>query len=304
MGQHGSVKQRSSVFALVEGISVAGFMVGPVFGGWCADHFGNQEAFWVVSCINAANLVIATFTYPETLAKDKRRPFSWIKANPFASMLMWFKTKTVLMLGLVMVAGGLCAGGSSVRNLYLKNLNGTDMSGTMIGLVGSIHMGASCFGLILMMPLLSRVLSLQYVITLGMLDGVLVWLLQSMAGTTSEFLVANAMGVLLAVHFPVVRTGMTITFGRERYGESLAAVAIVGQLMSMLTKVIFTTIYAQTVDASLGPIHCIAFFVSACCGLLGVVASISITEMPTDRRANEELKVSVCESAVSVGAAL
>merc|ERR1712070_462280 len=149
-----------------------------------------------------------------------------------------------------------------------------DMDGTMLGLTHSISTGSSCFGLIFVMPVLSRLLKLHYLMTLSMLNGAVYWLLLSIADRESEFLVFSATNVLHVVYAPIIRTGMASAFGREKYGESLAAVATIQQTVKMVAPVFFTTIYALTEDVSMGPIGCISFVVAACLSLIGALASL------------------------------
>jgi DHA1 family tetracycline resistance protein-like MFS transporter len=61
-----------------------GFIIGPVIGGF-AGEFGARVPFFVASALAFANTIFGYFTLPESLPVDKRRAFSWARANAFGA---------------------------------------------------------------------------------------------------------------------------------------------------------------------------------------------------------------------------
>ena len=64
-----------------------GFMLGPVVGGLIGNEFGPRAPFIAAGVISLINVIYGFIFLPETLAKEKRRAFSWKRANPFGAVI-------------------------------------------------------------------------------------------------------------------------------------------------------------------------------------------------------------------------
>ncbi len=79
-------EDRSANFGLVSAAFGAGFVLGPIIGGFLGE-FGTRAPFWVAAGIAAANLGLALALLPESLPPGLRRPFRLARANPLAALL-------------------------------------------------------------------------------------------------------------------------------------------------------------------------------------------------------------------------
>ena len=79
-------EKRAQNFGLVGASFGVGFMLGPVLGGLIGNEFGPRAPFIAAGCISLLNVAYGFFFLPETLPKDKRRPFEWRRANPFGAV--------------------------------------------------------------------------------------------------------------------------------------------------------------------------------------------------------------------------
>jgi len=77
---------RAQNFGLVGAAFGVGFMLGPVIGGLIGNEFGPRAPFIAAGVISLLNVIYGYIFLPETLAKEKRRPFSWARSNPFGSL--------------------------------------------------------------------------------------------------------------------------------------------------------------------------------------------------------------------------
>src|SRR3989449_632144 len=80
-------EKRAGAFGLIGAAFGIGFTLGPVVGGLV----GNSDprmAFWVASAFSLANWLYGFFFVPESLPKDKRKEFSWRRANPVGSLVL------------------------------------------------------------------------------------------------------------------------------------------------------------------------------------------------------------------------
>merc|ERR1740139_1089065 len=94
---------------------------------------------------------------------------------------------------------------------------------------------------------------------LAQLNACLGWFLVSLASTPSQLYSFVGVMLLNGCFFPVVRTAVCDTFGKQRLGQSLAALATVEQLCELCGIPLFTSVYKATTSSVLGPVHCITF---------------------------------------------
>jgi len=89
---------RAQNFGLVGATFGIGFMLGPVIGGLIGSEFGPRAPFIAAGIISLLNVVYGLIFLPETLAIEKRRPFSWKRSNPFGSIKSLGRIKGVKSL--------------------------------------------------------------------------------------------------------------------------------------------------------------------------------------------------------------
>lgn len=85
-------KDRSKNFGLIGVAFGLGFIIGPVVGGLLG-YYGSRVPFYVSAILCMVNFLYGLFILPESLKKDKRRAFSWKRANPLG-IFVFFKETT------------------------------------------------------------------------------------------------------------------------------------------------------------------------------------------------------------------
>jgi DHA1 family tetracycline resistance protein-like MFS transporter len=80
-------EKRAGAFGLIGAAFGIGFTLGPVVGGFVGNT-NPRKAFWVASAISLANWLYGFFFVPESLPKDKRKEFTWRRANPVGSLVL------------------------------------------------------------------------------------------------------------------------------------------------------------------------------------------------------------------------
>lgn len=88
---------RAKAFGMMGAAFGVGFVLGPAIGGLLGE-FGPRVPFFVAAGISACNLVYGWFVLPETLPRDKRRPFEWRRANPLGTLKVFRHYPDVLPL--------------------------------------------------------------------------------------------------------------------------------------------------------------------------------------------------------------
>src|SRR3954466_9668387 len=76
---------RAKNFGFIGAAWGSGFTLGPVIGGFVADHFDPRAPFFVAAALALANVVFGYFVLPESLPPERRRKFEWSRANPFGA---------------------------------------------------------------------------------------------------------------------------------------------------------------------------------------------------------------------------
>jgi DHA1 family tetracycline resistance protein-like MFS transporter len=90
-------EKRAQSFGLVGAAFGIGFILGPALGGFLGGT-SLRAPFLVAAGLNALNLLYGVFVLPESLSKDKRRPFSIARANPFGALRNLGRTPMLLGL--------------------------------------------------------------------------------------------------------------------------------------------------------------------------------------------------------------
>jgi DHA1 family tetracycline resistance protein-like MFS transporter len=79
-------EDRARNFGRIGAVWSVGFAVGPMIGGLLGD-IGPRVPFFAAAALAVANVLYGAFVLPETLPAEKRRPFSFGRANPFGALL-------------------------------------------------------------------------------------------------------------------------------------------------------------------------------------------------------------------------
>ena len=77
-------KERTKNFGLIGAAFGAGFVLGPLIGGFLAEY-GTRAPFWVAAGLAASNALFGWLVFKETVAPDNRRKFELRRANPFGA---------------------------------------------------------------------------------------------------------------------------------------------------------------------------------------------------------------------------
>lgn len=78
-------EDRAKNFGLIGAAFGLGFIIGPAIGGLLGE-FGSRVPFLAAAGLTLINTLYGYFVLPESLPKENRRKFEWIRANPFGSL--------------------------------------------------------------------------------------------------------------------------------------------------------------------------------------------------------------------------
>jgi len=79
-------EQRAKAFGLIGAAFGLGFIFGPMIGGLLGS-VDLRLPFYAAACLSLLNAAYGLLVVPESLPKERRAPFSFARANPFAALL-------------------------------------------------------------------------------------------------------------------------------------------------------------------------------------------------------------------------
>ena len=81
-----TAENRAKNFGMIGAAFGLGFIIGPMLGGLLGG-FGPRIPFYAAAALALLNWTYGYFVLPESLSKEKRRPFEWKRANPIGSLM-------------------------------------------------------------------------------------------------------------------------------------------------------------------------------------------------------------------------
>ncbi len=93
-------EERAQNFGFLGAAFGLGFIIGPVLGGLLG-QYGPRVPFFAAAGLAFANATYGYFVLPESLPLDRRRPFSWRRANTLGSLVQLAQKPMLLSLGII-----------------------------------------------------------------------------------------------------------------------------------------------------------------------------------------------------------
>jgi DHA1 family tetracycline resistance protein-like MFS transporter len=87
-------EKRAAGFGLMGAAFGLGFIIGPLLGGFLG-KIDIHYPFYAAASLTLLNWLYGLFILPESLAPANRRPFSWARANPIATLSILLRTPLV-----------------------------------------------------------------------------------------------------------------------------------------------------------------------------------------------------------------
>ncbi len=131
-------EDRTKNFGLIGAAFGMGFILGPVIGGLLG-YYGAQVPFYAAALLCLVNFLYGWFFLPESLDKDKRRPFDWKRANPIGTFNFLKKQSKIarLVVALILVYIALHAVQSNWHFFTMYKFSWTERTvGLSLGLLG------------------------------------------------------------------------------------------------------------------------------------------------------------------------
>ncbi len=240
------VEERGKAYGVMGGAGAAGFVLGPALGG-VLGQFHDRLPFAVAAVMALGGAAIGWFILKETLPTDRRRAFTWGRANPFGTMLQMAKHPLVLGCLITIFFMQL----SAQAQLSIWGYYGTlkfDWDPFTIGWTVAFYglLMAATQGL-LVGKAISRWGAKQTAV-LGLIAGIPSYFILAFAGSTAMMILAIIVGAASALTFPSMQSLMTVKVSEDAQGELQGAIASIVSLTSIIGPVMMTSIFGYFAD--------------------------------------------------------
>lgn len=244
---------RAKNFGFIGAAWGSGFTLGPVIGGFVAEHFDVRAPFFAAAALAMANVAFGFFALPESLPPERRRKFEWARANPFGA----FKSLTHLP----MVAGLLFA--VFLYQVAHDSLPAVWMFYTQLKFGwGPAEMGWSLTFVGVMTVIVMGGLTGVLVPKLGERRAIVVGFLLMTTGFLGYALVpqgwmiypAIVLGALGGIANPAMQSVMSRQAGPSSQGELQGAVASIASIAAILSPIFMTQLFSYFSSPS-APVH-------------------------------------------------
>lgn len=237
-----SPEDRAKNFGMVGAAFGVGFIIGPVMGGFLG-QIGTRVPFYVSAALCLLNWLYGFFILPESLPKDKRRPFSWKRANPLGSLLLLrrYSGVSALVGSLVLIYIAAHAVQSTWSFFTIEKFHWSEkLIGLSLGLVG-VLVGAVQGGLIRYVnPRLGNERSV-YIGLLLYAFGMLLFGLASASWMLFVFLVPYCLGGIAGPALQAIITGHV---PQNEQGELQGALTSLMSATSIIGPPLMTNLFA------------------------------------------------------------
>ena len=223
---------RAQNFGLVGAAFGVGFMLGPVVGGLLGEY-GPRVPFIAAGIISLLNVVYGLIFLPETLAKDKRRAFSWKRSNPFGSLASLGRIKGVKSLIFILFLLGMA------HTVYPTTYTFSTMEGLgwSTGDVG-ISLGAFGVASIIVQGGLIRIIipkvGLFWAGVIGMVSAVIAYTMLGSADKGWIIYAAGPFAAFAGLYGPALTNMMSSRISESEQGELQGAIGAAQGLALMI----------------------------------------------------------------------
>jgi DHA1 family tetracycline resistance protein-like MFS transporter len=244
IGDISTDENRAKNFGLIGAAWGSGFTLGPVIGGFAAEHFGARAPFFAAAALALLNVAFGFFVLPESLKPENRRKFEWARANPFGAL----KSLTHLP----MIAGLLFA--LFLYQIAHDSLPAVWMFYTQLKFGwGPAEMGWSLTFVGIMTVIVMAGLTNVVVSRIGERRAIVAGFLLMTAGFLGYALVpvgwmifpAIAIGSLGGIANPSMQSVMSKQAGPQAQGELQGAMASIASIAAVLSPLFMTQLFSR-----------------------------------------------------------
>src|SRR5579872_5012740 len=280
--------ERAKNFGLIGAAFGLGFVLGPALGALLAT-WGIRAPFYGAAALCLLNCLYGYFLLPESLPKEKRRPFEWKRANPLGSLRFLFKHPEIGGLAFSFFLIYLAA--QSVQgnwNYYTQYRFGWSdkMVGISLAVVGVLVGGVQAGLTRVIVPKIGNEKSIYLGLSFYTL-GLILFAFATQGWMMFAFLVPYCLGGICGPSLQAVISGHV---DPSHQGELQGGLTSLMSLTTILGPLIMTQIFAYF-TSSKAPFYFpgIHFLLGALCMLMAVIIAGAVLSREKREKRTEEV---------------
>ena len=241
-----SPEDKAARFGMIGAAFGIGFVLGPALGGLAAT-IDISAPFWIAAALSGANLVFGLFVLPESLPRERRRPFGRRELNPFGQILQAFRVPGLAVPLLVLFT-------FEFANMVYPTLWAfwtREVFGWSAALIGA---SLAAYGVLLagvqggLMPVLVRRLGEFRVLMLGLTAAVISLVGFGFVTTFWLFVVFLVIAALSDLVPPVLTAMASNRVDEQRQGMVQGVIASLASVASIVAPLIVTSVFETFTD--------------------------------------------------------
>ena len=262
---------RARAFGLVGAMFGLGFVVGPGLGGWVGTY-GLRLPFAVAAALTALNFTYGLFVLPESLPVERRRPFSWRRANALGSLRLFGENNRATRLGIAWCCAWMALGSQQSSFILANEMRFGWSIGTM-GLVLAVGGLLQAFVQGVLLGRVTKLVGPQRTAAIGLAAATCGYALYALAGTPPVMLAGLVVLAFGAFGAPAIQSMLSVLAGPTRQGEVQGSLSSL-QGLSMVVGPTSTGLLFAWATRPGGPVHLpgLPFAFSTVLCLVGFVA--------------------------------
>jgi len=242
-------EKRAGAFGLIGAAFGLGFVVGPALGGLLGG-ISPRLPFWVAGGVSLLNAAYGFLVLPESLAPEKRRPFSFRRANPVGSLVLLRSHPELLRLSAIQFVGYTAHEVVQVYVLYAiyRYAWKQETVGLSLAFVGICTVAISA-GMV--RPFVAR-LGERHTLYIGQFLGAIGMVLMGWATTGFLFMIGVVVMSMWALSGPAAQGMMTHRVGESEQGELQGAISSMRAIAMLIGPGLFSFSFAWFINAKHG----------------------------------------------------
>ena len=240
-------ERRAQSFGLMSAAFGVGFVLGPAVGGLLGT-FGPRALFFTAGIIALANATLGYLALPESLPRDKRREFHWVRANPLGTLMQMRRYPAVLVtlgaLFLWQLAHQVLPGTWAFYTISKFHWSSAQVGGSLafVGLLMALSQG------VLTRVLIPWLGGERRAAVAGMLAALLAYVGYALATQGWMMYVVGLTTFLFALTYPSMNALASQQIPSDAQGELQGAVASLGSLSAIIGPPLMTQIFSYFSD--------------------------------------------------------
>lgn len=277
-------EQRAKSFGLIGAAFGIGFILGPALGGLLG-AVQPRLPFWVSAALCLSSALYGLFVLPESLPRERRRAFSWRRANPLGSLrLLRSHPEMFGLAGVTLLYYIAHEVLPSSYVLYTSYRYGWDtrtvgLTLALVGICTAIISGAAVG------PIVARIGERRAALT-GLACGAVAFAIYGLAAEGWQFLAGVPLMALWGLYGPSAQGIMSRLVDRSEQGQLQGSIAGLRGLAGLFSPAMFTFTFATFIgaDAPL-PLPGAPFLLAAVLLAAALVLALRVTSTAALRKA-------------------